>query len=176
VKVVVTGHAEGIGAAVAALLTSEGHTVIGASRRTGYNLGTREGIDKLVDLCSRSDVLINNARPNQQFILERVYNLWEGRSDTLIVNVSSMATWHTASTSPGYTAQKAALESYAKWLQIRGNKWPVCTVVRPGYVDTPETERKNVAKMNASCVASVVSFILANYQTYRIQDITFSSL
>ncbi len=91
-KVALTGHSKGIGAALARTLTDQGHVVVGYDLINNYDI-TRSGvIDTIAAQSVECDVFINNAYADisQTLMLEAMIAKWE-HTTTLktIVNISS---------------------------------------------------------------------------------------
>lgn len=87
----ITGHTRGIGLSLKEYFESNGHTVFGFSRSTGYNIIKDQ--DAIVELSSNSDVFINNAYAptGQTDLLKKIISSWEGTTKT-IININSKAT------------------------------------------------------------------------------------
>lgn len=88
-KIALTGHTKGIGAATKELLEADGHEVIGFSRTNGYNVMKPKNIVRDAVDC---DVFINNAwMPDAQTrLLYLMYEEWENQPKH-IINLSSTA-------------------------------------------------------------------------------------
>ena len=88
-KIALTGHTKGIGAATMQLLEAAGHEVVGFSRTTGHNIMKPKGI---VNAALDCDVFINNAwMPDAQpRLMYLMYEAWENQPKH-IINLSSTA-------------------------------------------------------------------------------------
>ena len=77
-RIAITGHTSGIGRALAGVLKSRGHEILGLSRREGYNIGSFVKIANLIEPC---DVFINNAQVSyaQTELLYEVWNKWRAK-------------------------------------------------------------------------------------------------
>jgi len=138
-KIAITGHSAGIGNALAKLYQSEGHNIIGLSRRNGYNIRSVLKIASEIESC---DIFINNAQAGfaQTELLFEIYKRWKGIEGKKIINVSTCMTLSPVSTLPGvemmeYRVQKIALEEAHRQLVYLQN-WPKLILVRPGAVAT----------------------------------------
>jgi len=135
-KVAITGHSAGIGQALTRVFESNGHEIVGLSRRNGYNIRSLPKIAGQIEPC---DMLINNAQVGfaQTELLFEIWRRWEGQEKT-IVNISTQMTdllvppkreWDE------YIIQKKALE-LAEELLTERNVWPRQLMVRPGAIAT----------------------------------------
>ncbi len=90
-KILITGHTSGVGAATLKILKNMGYSVIGISRSNGYDIRDTENIFKKI-MAEDPDVFINNAylKDSQTTILKRVYEKWKLK-EKLIVNICSVA-------------------------------------------------------------------------------------
>ena len=138
-KIAITGHSAGIGQALAKIYESQGHQVVGLSRRNGYNI---RSIPKLVTAIEPCDIFINNAQVGfaQTELLFEVYKTWKGQAGKTIVNISTMLTSAPISSLPGlemtaYYVQKQALEEAIGQLRHLQD-WPKLCLVKPGGVAT----------------------------------------
>lgn len=92
-KVAITGHHQGIGAALAAALTQQGHQVLGFDIANNYDLTVPGIIEQIASESESCDVFINNAYVDiaQTKMLETMITTWENQHK-LIVNISSKMT------------------------------------------------------------------------------------
>jgi hypothetical protein len=142
-KIAITGHTAGIGAAFAAKLTSRGHEIIGISKREGNNI---RNVPKIVDLISSCDLWINNAQSGyaQTELLYKVWESWKGLQNKSIWVISTMLTTdHRLVNIPNmteisvaeYKNQKRALEDAFYQLKVIPGS-PRMLLIRPGAVAT----------------------------------------
>jgi nucleoside-diphosphate-sugar epimerase len=138
-RIAITGHSAGIGQALAKIYESQGHEIVGLSRRNGYNI---RSISKLVEKIQDCDIFINNAQAGfaQTELLFAVYKLWQGKENKKIINISTMMTLEPVSTLPGiemieYHNQKLALEQAHRQL-LHLHNWPKLCIVKPGAIAT----------------------------------------
>ena len=113
-KIAITGHSAGIGQALTKIYQSQGHTVVGLSKRDGHNI---RNIPKIVANIADCDMFINNAQAGfaQTELLFEIYKLWKGQVGKKIINISTMMVSEPVSPIPGiemiaYRNQKIALE------------------------------------------------------------------
>lgn len=88
-----TGHTHGFGPYIAERLIADGHTVIGISRSTGFDLTNDADLNRAVESLSPCDVIINNcsAGHRQSLLLKQLRSAYL-TSDKTIVNVGSWIT------------------------------------------------------------------------------------
>jgi nucleoside-diphosphate-sugar epimerase len=137
-KIAITGHSNGIGAALAKEYASMGHKIYGLSRSTGQDIKDTQKLAKIIEPC---DMFINNAQEGfaQTELLYEMYRRWQGQSKQIVV----IGTQMTLMTHPPYNlvemipyyVQKQALEEMTKQLRQLG-PFPAITVVKPGATDT----------------------------------------
>jgi NADP-dependent 3-hydroxy acid dehydrogenase YdfG len=140
-KIAITGHSAGIGQALATIYQSQGHEIVGLSRRNGYNIRITPKLAGMIEPC---DMFINNAQVGfaQTELLFEMAKRWQNTGKH-IINISTMMTQNPISTLPGlnmieYRIQKVALEEAVK--QLRHQKLKIkLTIVRPGQVNTQGT-------------------------------------
>jgi nucleoside-diphosphate-sugar epimerase len=138
-KIAITGHTAGIGQAFAKIYEEQGHEVIGLSRRNGYNI---RNIPKLLGQIEPCDMLINNAQVGfaQTELLFSVYELWQGKPNKKIINISTLMTSEPSSCLEGfgmlrYHVEKTTLEEAIRQLRANHN-WPKLCLVKPGKINT----------------------------------------
>lgn len=135
-KIAITGHTAGIGQALAEVYASQGHEIVGLSRRNGYNI---HSIERLTDMIQPCDIFINNAQSGfaQTELLFSVHKRWKDLKDKQIIVISTMMTQEPISSEEFtlYRIQKLALEQAVQDLMFN-NFWPKITLVRPGAVGT----------------------------------------
>lgn len=152
-KIAITGHTAGIGQALFKIYESQGHEIVGLSRRNGYNI---RSIHKLLTMIEPCDMFINNAQVGfaQTELLFAVYRAWQGKEGKKIVNISTMLTSSPISSLPGldmteYYVQKQAFEETIRQLRHLRN-WPKLCLVKPGGVATQpnQTSPRPYANVN----------------------------
>jgi nucleoside-diphosphate-sugar epimerase len=153
-KIAITGHSAGIGQALAKIYESQGHEVVGLSRRNGYNI---RSIPKIVEKIRDCDIFINNAQIGfvQTELLFAIYKEWQDVENKKIINISTMMTLEPVSCLPGiemieYHNQKLALEEAHRQL-LHLHSWPKLCLVKPGAVATQlgQTSPRPFADVNA---------------------------
>ena len=89
-KIAITGHSAGIGQALAKIFETQGHEIIGLSRRNGYNIRSLPKVASMIESC---DMFVNNAQVGyaQTELLFEVWRRWQGQQK-YIVNISTQMT------------------------------------------------------------------------------------
>lgn len=115
-KIAITGHTAGIGAALAEVYY--GNEIIGISTREGNNIRNIPKVSNLIEPC---DMFINNAQVGfaQTELLFEIHRRWEDQ-DKHIVVISTMMTQDPVSrivNMDEYRLQKVALEQAVQQLR-----------------------------------------------------------
>lgn len=134
-KIAITGHTAGIGQALAHQYEKRGHTIVGLSKREGYDI---RDINRIADKIEPCNLFINNAQQAyaQTELLHEIHQRWQGQSGKEIIVISTMSTM--SGPQPGlidYYSQKIALEHSVLEL-AKSSLWPKITLIRPGEVKT----------------------------------------
>ena len=89
----ITGHTYGFGKYISDRLIADGHSVIGISRSTGFDLTDTSNSMNAVQHLSECDVIINNSSAGhlQSFFLLQLYSEYR-MSNKIIINVGSWIT------------------------------------------------------------------------------------
>lgn len=135
-KIAITGHSAGIGQAFVQIYESQGHEIVGLSRRNGYNIRSLPKVSGMIEPC---DMFINNAQVGfaQTELLFEVWRRWRGQQK-YIINIGTQMTdmflppkeeWDE------YIIQKKALDLATQLLEQR-SEWPRLLLVRPGSIAT----------------------------------------
>jgi NAD(P)-dependent dehydrogenase (short-subunit alcohol dehydrogenase family) len=125
IKVAITGHTKGLGKFMHDAFVADGHTVIGFSRSTGYNIKNKDDRDRIILESKDCNVFINNAYnyedwDNSQLnMLKEIYASWILSKEKCIINMSSSAAdiYPTPVTVPGIPRYPDYIK--AKWEQDR---------------------------------------------------------
>lgn len=184
-KIALTGHSKGIGAAIKDLLESQGHEVSGFSRSNGWDITNQETRQELVAEIEHGgyDCFINNAYPHKFYqhmegfaqveLLNEMWLKWEKQDKVIIVIGSYLAESTVKNYYYPYGIHKRALEDTCKQLRNTRNL-PHIINIKPNYVDTQLTKHlPNVDKCTPNQVAEIVAFALTH--KLRIHEIQFSS-
>jgi NAD(P)-dependent dehydrogenase (short-subunit alcohol dehydrogenase family) len=172
VKIAITGHTAGIGAALAEAFYGE--EIVGLSRRTGDNI---RNIGKVADLIEPCDLFISNAQAGfaQTELLFEMHRRWADLDKRIWV-ISTMMTQQPVSTVEGmdeYRIQKISLELAAHQLRYKTPRGPHITVVRPGWIATqPGTTSPPAADPTTWARILVQTFRMAEANNLAIADIS----
>jgi hypothetical protein len=145
-KIAITGHTSGIGAAF--VEAYYGNDIVGLSKREGNNI---RNIPKIANLIEPCDLFINNAQEGfaQTELLFEVVRRW-ANTDKQIVVISTMMTQQPISSMEGmdeYRLQKVALEQAVHQLRFKYPQGPKITIVRPGRVDDATEWTRTLVKL-----------------------------
>lgn len=137
-KIAITGHSAGIGQALAHEYATQGHEIVGLSKRDGNNIRITPKIANLIEPC---DMFINNAQAGyaQTELLFEMARRWSGTNKHIVV-ISTMMTQNPISSITGlnmdeYRVQKIALEEASRQIRAREIGLKI-TIVRPGNIAT----------------------------------------
>ena len=174
-KIAITGHTAGIGAALSQAFAQRGHEIIGLSRRTGHNIHNTEKICDMVEPC---DMFVNNAQGAyaQTQLLFEISRRWAGSGKHIMI-ISTMMAQDPVSVLSGidmdhYRLQKVTVEQAVHQLRNR-NLFLQYTIVRPGNIATsPEKTVPPAADVNnwANTLAEI--FDLAHSRGLVVPDIS----
>jgi len=176
-KIGITGHSAGIGKALHDIYQSQGHEIIGLSRRNGYNI---RSIPKIIAMIKDCDIFINNAQVGfaQTELLFALYKEWQGVANKKIVNISTFMTSEPLSSLPGlemteYYVQKIALEEAIK--QLRHNRdWPKLCLIKPGAVATQPGQTSPRPYADVNVWANRIVDILDSGLDLEVQEIALT--
>lgn len=138
-KIAITGHSAGIGAAFASIYADRGHEIIGLSRRNGFNI---RNLPRALGAIEPCDMLINNAQAGfaQTELLVAAWENWRGLENKCIINISTMMTLKNNSAGGDlgmetYRVQKIALEEmHWRLRELEGS--PRMIMIKPGAIAT----------------------------------------
>lgn len=168
--IAVTGHTSGIGLAITNYFANGGNTVLGFSRRNGYNISDPDSRQKIIMAAADCTIFVNNAYQNfddgQLALLEGIWNSWSGLDNKIIINISTR--W-TTDVHP-YCLTKLAQDKFC--LSKVGLK-PAIINFKPGWIDTPRVATFKNKKMKPELLIEILDFVLKNYKRHEITSITF---
>ena len=137
-KVVVTGHSSGIGKAIFDYFSNDpNNQVFGFSRANGHDIKDWQVRNKILEFSLDADIFVNNAHSrigyshndSQLILLRKMFHLWEGQQNKLIINVSSIAPANEVQ--DGYSLLKSGLDSFCR---SKTYKWPHIINLKPNWV------------------------------------------
>jgi len=177
-KIALTGHSKGIGAAVAEVL-NDSCQVKGFSRSNGYSINTQEGRRKIIEESMDCDIFISNAFSDenpwaQTDLLIELWEEWQGLEKRIIVfSSSSTHRWEPlkhGTRGLQYRTAKQSLECAAEQLWNQSN-WPLVTIVAPTLMDVERTKHLNFGKrMNPDDFTQAIKNIVfeTGHQTRKL--------
>lgn len=173
-NIVITGHTSGIGLALFNHFKQQGHTCIGFSRSTGYDISSPADRRKIVISSANSDVFINNAYNNwddsQFLMLKEMTDLWRGK-DKLIINSASVITdYKRPENDPmqKYVYTKGLLDTFC----TEHRTLPSICNLKLGYVDTGRVTKSTDQKLSLHNVIEVVDFVVRNKGILNVKSLT----
>ena len=170
-KIAITGHTVGIGKSIANAYINDGHTVIGFSTSTGYDISEPEDRARIVAESSDCDVFFNNAYHDfaQCDLLFDLWTSWQGQHKK-IVNISSSQSmrWLHNFRDIKYRSAKRALEDSSEFLWNKSS-WPAIVVAAPTMTDTPRVAfRDDANKVDPDQFAALLKQTL-DITEFRVQ-------
>ena len=180
-KVAITGHSTGIGAALATFYKEKGYEVVGFSLSNGYDIRIPEQRKQLITESADCDIFFNNAHPDYSFAqCDLLFELWEAWANTekKIVNISSSLTmrWQCDNGKNWdikYRSAKVALEESCEFLWNKGS-WPSVVCISPCLTDTPRVGYDlNTNKINPIDFAEIVYYNLST-TNFRVQKLALA--
>jgi len=175
-KIALTGHSKGIGAAVFKDLTAKNHEVFGYSRSNGWDI---KNTDRIADEIAVADCFINNAHSfqygwAQTELLRKVWLLWKDSPSKTIITIGSYSTEFTQRQDQPYAIHKHALDQTVKQLRASAT-YPHMVNIRPSWVDVPRVAGYNYPKIDTQAIVDVINFILDNNASFRVYDISLGN-
>lgn len=183
-KVAITGHSRGIGAAVAKRFSEKDNTeVIGFSRSNGFDLTNNIHRKFAIEEIEECDVFVNNFfyQDIQLILLQQIFDSWLGEKDKYIINISSSSTYYVdivdLKSQPhmyAYAKQKQKVDSLIRKLHLQTqHSWPIIFNIRPGYVDTDMVKHVKDPKMNTEAAADAIMYAFDSKDKFIIKDIVY---
>jgi hypothetical protein len=183
-KIAITGHTAGIGQALANILQSRGHEIMGLSKRDGNNI---RNIIKIADKIQCCDMFINNAQSGyaQTELLFEIWNRWQGQSPKHIWCIGTMMTQcpvdppvpnQSDFAMSMYRNQKIALDDAIEQLRWK-NYLPFITMIRPGAVATQPGQQAQWPHCDVDVWAKTIVdvMVLANESGLRFNELALGS-
>jgi hypothetical protein len=172
-KIALTGHSKGIGAAVYKDLVAKNYEVFGYSRSNGWDIKDTDRVAAEIINC---DCFINNAHSFQHGwaqteLLRKVWLSWKDNPSKTIITIGSYGTEFTQRRDHPYTIYKHALDQTVKQLRASAPH-PHMVNIRPSWVDVPRVAGFDEPKINPQAIADVINFVLTNSAEFKIYDIS----
>jgi hypothetical protein len=186
-KIVITGHAQGLGASLARRFTLDGFQVSGWDLAVNpeHNLMDDTVLAAVVQDCEDAVCFVNNARPRQVDYLNAVHELWLGQLDRTIINIGSCSTYFQTyeqfsqqyQNQPellAYYVQKAQLDQAQKDLyesqRLREQEGPLMIMPRPCWMDTIIHHNRAVRKLDTEEVTDMIFQVLSQLSAFVITE------
>lgn len=175
--IAITGHANGIGAAITEAASEKGHTIIGFDLETGDDINDANSI---VEQSMMADVFINNAyAPGAQIaLLQKIFEAWRDDPTKTIINMGSKAkyfpTGHNQVTPvmTQYTLYKRMITEELQRMQFYSKKQCRIIGINPGFVDTQMTKGIDQLKLTPEAIADSVLWALEMPQDVEIGELS----
>lgn len=182
--ILITGHTSRVGKVLVKDLETI-YSIIGISRTTGYDLTTNHDINKVIDLASTVDHVLNlaNVGISQTKLLQGIYDSWISQGkDGKIISFSTLATsvsfelLKTISADTQMIANKLALEKMHNELCLKKmfGKQPRSTLLRFANFGERTGDRINEPYTTDQQMIEIVNFVLRS-KTY-ISTIDFREI
>jgi len=188
-KVVITGHAAGLGQALARRFEEHDYLVSGwdIAINNEHDLLLDSTIDLVVKDCEDAAIFVNNARPRQVDYLQSVHDSWSNQP-RLIINIGSNFTcWTEEQISRIYPNQpnlldyhrsKVALDQCQRDLYIedlfKGVIGPYMILIKPSIMDTENNANISLDKLSVEHVTDMIFQAIANANNNKFLLIEFA--
>lgn len=182
-KISITGHSRGIGKILFTKFIEDGHSVLGFSLSSGYDISNNLVREKIVELSDDCDLFINSAYnfslydDSQLHMLNDMYNKWNKKIDKHIINISSTAAdlYPLKTEIPNMPFLSKYVETKHKqdqWFQSKRDYLNVTkrvklTNIRPSrvYVEKFENQWEKGNVLDGVDIYNVIKFLIENPQT-----------
>ncbi len=172
-KVVITGHMNGLGLALSNKFAEKGYIVSGYDLLNNKNITRNSIVDQLISDCTDADIFVNNAIPNQSPLLIDVFNKWIGEDKT-IINISSATTYLPNVDLPesmnDYISQKKILDKMVHFYRGK-SQLPHIMNIRPGWFESNLVKEFNTKKMNPEDIANLIVMLYDMKDVMKTSDI-----
>lgn len=172
-KVVITGHMNGLGLALSNKFAEKGYTISGYDLTNNKDITKEDTVDELITDCTDADIFVNNAQANQSLLLNQVFKLWEGKDKT-IINISSAITYLTPFNLPeslnAYISDKKNLDTTVKFLRVKGDS-PHIMNIRPSWIESQLVSGFNTKKINPDDIVNLIIMLYDMRHRLKTSDI-----
>lgn len=171
-KVVITGHTDGIGKCLFDIFRNNNWNITGYSKNVGYDIENAHDRKFIIDQSIDADIFVNNAYSptGQTELLKSIIDRWDGL-DKKIINLSSKLSFFKLGHSPfldEYIIQKRKQNEIIDSRQFLSQ--PQILNVLPGLVETKLSSNFIAEKMNPVNVAEMI-YNLAVQDILYVQNI-----
>ena len=172
-KVVITGHMNGLGLALSNKFAEKGYTISGYDLTNNKDITKEDTVDELITDCTDADIFVNNAHANQSSLLTQVFKLWEGMDKT-IINISSAITYLTPFNLPeslnAYISDKKNLDTTVKFLRVKGDS-PHIMNIRPSWIESQLVSGFNTKKIDPDDIVNLIIMLYDMRHRLKTSDI-----
>ena len=172
-KVVITGHMNGLGLALSNKFAEKGYTIAGYDLTNNKDITKEDTVDELITDCTDADIFVNNAQANQSLLLNQVFKLWEGKDKT-IINISSAITYLTPFNLPeslnAYISDKKNLDTTVKFLRVKGDS-PHIMNIRPSWIESQLVSGFNTKKIDPDDIVNLIIMLYDMRHRLKTSDI-----
>ena len=170
-KIVITGHMNGLGFSLSNKFAEKGYTISGYDLINGKDITKEDIVNELISDCFDADIFVNNAYANQSVLLNKNFKLWEGKDKT-IINISSAITYLPLSNLPesltNYISNKKNLDILVNLLR-GSNSMPHIMNIRPGWFESSLVKEFDTKKINPDDIANLIVMM------YDMKDVVKSA-
>lgn len=172
-KVVITGHMNGLGLELTKKFVGKHYTVSGYDLLNDKDIIDPKIIEEIVTDCVDADIFVNNANVSQLSLLTKIFNLWIDKEKT-IINISSAITYLPNINLPknleDYTNQKRTLDKIVNLCRGK-SKFPHIMNIRPSWFDSNLVKNFDTKKINPEDIANLIVMLYDMKETIRTSDI-----
>jgi hypothetical protein len=172
-KVVITGHMNGLGLALSNKFAEKDYKVCGYDLLNNKDITKKDTVNQLLVDCADADIFINNAYANQYSLLNEVFKLWLGKQKT-IINISSAITHLQLINLPEslneYISNKKLLDRMVDFNRGKSNT-PYIMNIRPSWFDSQLVKDFDVEKINPDDIANLIVMLYDMQDVVKIADI-----
>jgi nucleoside-diphosphate-sugar epimerase len=173
-KIVITGHANGIGKSIYKKFSDCGWEVFGYDILNNSDVTLPQIQETLLEELLSADVFVNNALSSQTELLIAAHKQWLGQQKT-IVNISSAMTYMYVNNDypesfTDYYNHKQTLDNQTRVLQ-KQTRYPNIINFRPAWVDTQLADGVTDYKMKPEHLANLIYFCVENSEHQQFLDV-----
>jgi short-subunit dehydrogenase involved in D-alanine esterification of teichoic acids len=173
-KIVITGHANGIGKSIYKKFSDCGWEVSGYDILNNSDVTLPQIQETLLEELLSADVFVNNALSSQTELLIAAHKQWLGQQKT-IVNISSAMTYMYVNNDypesfTDYYNHKQTLDNQTRVLQ-KQTRYPKIINFRPAWVDTQLADGVTDYKMKPEHLADLIYFCVENSEHQQFLDV-----
>lgn len=173
-KVVITGHSNGLGMVLADQFVAKGYIVSGYDLSNNKDIKEESVVNEILADCTDADIFVNNAFGNQKQLLDKIFNSWL-QQDRTIINISSSITYKMldGKMTPNEKEYFIEKKNLDHWIHLcrRRSSLPRIMNVRPSWFESDFVKRFEVDKMQPADVAALIVSLYEMSNKLQILDI-----